>query len=186
MKKDFIKNTLNMIFYNFKTFLLFEYLFKVLISCILLPIGVSTFHLLMDTTGFHYITAENVGAFIFNPITISVLLLVLFFLAIYTIFDISTMIVIFDESYHKNKITLRKAMKISFAKCKNIFHFKNILVCFLVFFLIPFLNIGVESGIYTTIQVPTFITEYILYNRELFIIYFVSLYFLNGYFLFII
>lgn len=41
----------------------------------------------------------------------------------------------------------------------RVFHRKNILVVFVVLFLIPFLNIGVASGYVGSIAVPEFIMD---------------------------
>lgn len=43
----------------------------------------------------------------------------------------------------------------------RVFHRKNILVVFVVLFLIPFLNIGVASGYVGSIAVPEFIMDFI-------------------------
>ena len=175
MKNNYIKNTLNMIFYNFRTFMSFEFLFKIVLSLLLLPSVISSFHLIMERTGYSYITSENIFSFLFNPFTFLLVSVILIFLAFITIYDISTMIVIFDESYHKSKITLRDAMKISFSKCKNIFHIKNIWVCFIVLFLIPFLNVGIESNIISSLKIPEFVVDYFVTHQTLVLCY-VALY----------
>ena len=169
MKDNYIKNTWNMIFYNFKTFMSFEFLFKTLLGLIILPSFIYSFNLLMKVTGTTYITVDNMGEFLWNRVTFSLLFIILIILALIIIFDIATMIVIFDESYHKNKISLGEAIKISYSKCKNIFTFKNILVCFLVLFFMPFLSIGIEANIITSLKIPEFIINFFTHNKDYFI-----------------
>ena len=125
MKDNYLKNTWNMIFYNFKTFMCFEFLFKIIISFIIMPITISVFNLIMKKTGYSYITVENISSFVWNPVTFTFVVCLLLFLAIIAIFDLSTMIVIFDESYHKNKISLGEAIKVSFAKFYAFLLFHN-------------------------------------------------------------
>ena len=179
MKNNYIKNTWDMIFYNFGTFIGFEFLYKILFSMIALPIFVSSFHVIMEASGYSYLTRENMAEFIFNPVFFCLLILILLFFGIFIIFDLSTMIIIFDESYHKNKINIKDAIKISFLKCKNAFKIQNILVCLLVLFLIPFLSIGIESFFLTSIQIPEVVTNYISSNMDIilfdFLIYFILL-----------
>ena len=168
MKDNYLKNTWNMIFYNFKTFMCFEFLFKIIISFIIMPITISVFNLIMKKTGYSYITVENISSFVWNPVTFTFVVCLLLFLAIIAIFDLSTMIVIFDESYHKNKISLGEAIKVSFAKCKNIFKFNNILSVFMIAFMIPFFNVGIESNVITSLKVPDFVLNFFVRNQEKF------------------
>lgn len=53
----------------------------------------------------------------------------------------------------------------------RVFHRKNILVVFVVLFLIPFLNIGVASGYVGSIAVPEFIMDFIKGNAHLFLLF---------------
>ena len=178
MKKNYLKNAYNMITYNFRTLLGFEFIYKLIIRLIFMPIAISGFNLAMKLTGFTYLTLENIAKFAINPITIVLLLLIIIFLTMVTLFDITTLIVIFDESYHKKKIGVRDSVKIALNKCKNIFKLKNISVAFLVLFLIPFLNVGIESNVISSIKLPEFIMDYIYSDRLYFVIYIVVYIFL--------
>ena len=171
MKKNYFKNPFNMIFYNFRTFICFEFLFKMVLSLLLLPCLISSIHIIMKNTGYTYITSENIFSFLFNPFTFLLMCILFVFLAFITIYDISTMIVIFDASYHKKKISLRDAMKISFSKYKNLFQTQNVLVCFVVLFLIPFLNIGIESDIISSFRIPDFVIDYMITHRTILLCY---------------
>ena len=162
-----MKNIYKIITYNFKTLLKFELIYKSIIGLIFIPTTISIFNLTMKLTGFTYLTIENIPKFALNPITFFFLLLIIIFLTMVTIFDISTLIIIFEQSYQKKKITLADSIKISLNKCKNIFKLKNFLVSLLVLFIIPFLNFGVASNVITTIKIPEFIIDYIASNTSL-------------------
>ena len=125
----------------------------------------------MRITGFTYLTIENILNFALNPITIIFLLFIIIFLTMVTMFDISTLIIIFDSSYKNKKISVMDSIKISLSKCKNIFKLKNISVAILVLFIIPFLNIGVTSNVITSINIPEFILDFINANKTLSIIF---------------
>ena len=88
-----------MITYNFKTLLVFEFLYKLIIGLIFIPSIIGIFNLTMKITEYNYLTIENILNFILNPITIIFLLFIIIFLTMVTMFDISTLIIIFDSSY---------------------------------------------------------------------------------------
>ena len=171
MKNNYIKRISNMIGYNLKTLIKFEIIYKALLSIILIPFAISGFSLAMKLTGYTYLTLENIVSFLLNPITLFMLILIIIYLTIVTIFDITTIIVLFDISSKKEKIGMLDLIKLSINKCKKVFNFKNISVAFLVLFLIPFLNIGISSNVITSIKLPEFIMDYINSNYILSIIY---------------
>ena len=171
MKNNYIKNISNMIGYNLKTLIKFEIIYKAILSIILIPFAISGFSLAMKLTGYTYLTLENIVSFLLNPITLFMLILIIIYLTIVTIFDITTIIVLFDISSKKEKIGVLDLLKLSINKCKKVFNFKNISVAFLVLFLIPFLNIGISSNVITSIKLPEFIMDYINSNYTLSIIY---------------
>lgn len=165
MKK--IKKVLKIIKYNIIALVEFELIFKVLSIMLFTPIFLKSFTWIMKITGYHYITLENVGSFLLNPVTLVMLMILLLLMMLYSMFDIATIIVILDSSYQKKKIKVIDAIRLSLDKCARIFHIKNISLAFLVLFLIPFLNIGLSSSFITTIKIPEFILDFILNNKTL-------------------
>ena len=127
----------------------------------------------MKLTGYTYLTIENIFSYLLNPITLIILFLLIIYLTVITVFDINSLIILFDISYKKEKIGTIDLIKISLDKCKNLFNIKNISVSFLVLFLIPFLNIGISTNVITSIKIPEFIIDYINSNWILSIIYLV-------------
>lgn len=171
MKNNYIKNILNMIEYNLMTLIKFEIIYKLLLSVILIPFAIFGFNLSMKLTGYTYLTLENIFRFLLNPITLIMLIILIIYLTVVTIFDISTIIILFDISNKKEKITLIELIHLSLNKCRKIFVLKNVPVSFLVLFLMPFLNIGISSNVITSIRIPEFIMDYIKSNFTLTIIY---------------
>lgn len=163
----YLKNTFETIKYNFGTLAKFEILYKILAFLIFAPILMGGFKLSMKLTGFNYLTIENISSFILNPITLILLLVAIIFLTFVTLFDVSTMIIIYDASYNEKKITLQEAIKISLSKCKNMVKFKNIPVAFMLLFLIPALDIGIKTNTIWKITIPEFISDYITNNTTL-------------------
>ncbi len=165
MKK--IKKTWQMLKCNMKSLIVFELLFKLLSFLIFTPLFINLFNLIMKVTGYKYLTLENIVKFLLNPITLVLILILILFMMVYSMFDITTIIIILDKSYHNEKVKVVDAIRISIDKCKSLFHIKNILLAVLVLFIIPFLHIGVTSSFITTIKIPEFIYDFIIKNKFL-------------------
>ncbi len=149
----------------------FEFIFKILTLLIFMPLFLNGFKFIMHLTGFSYLTFENAVSFITKPITLISLLILLLLIGFYTIFDIGTIIILFDASFQDKKISLKEAVSLSFKKSLKIFYPKNFGMLILVLFLIPFLNIGVGTGVITSIKIPEFIMDYINNNQLLSILF---------------
>ena len=168
MKKNgYIKENDRIIRNNIGTLIKFEFTYKIILGLILLPLAVMLFNITMNFTGYKYLTIENIFSFLLNPITIILLLIIIIFLTIITIFDLGTIIIIYDSSYQDKKIALLDAIKISYKKCLKLVRPNNIGVAFLVLFLIPFLNIGIGTNVISSIKIPEFILDYIKGNTVL-------------------
>ncbi len=162
-----ITKVLKLIKKNIWTLVGFESMFKIISLLIFTPLFLNIFKLITKITGYNYLSLENVTSFLTNPLTLIMLLILIMLMTFYTLFDISTIIIILDASYQNKQIKIFEAMLIAFQKCRNVLHLKNIPLAFLVLFLIPFLHIGVSSSFITTIKIPEFILDYILNNRLL-------------------
>ncbi len=164
-----------MLGYNFKSLVKFELIYKILSTIIFVPLLLFFFKLITNISGYEYLTLENIGKFLLNPLTLLFLLILILILTFYTLIDISTVIIILDMSYQSKKITVKEAFITAITKSLKVFKKGNILLPFLVIFLIPFLNIGLSSGVISTVKIPEFITDFIRNNSFLSVIYLVFL-----------
>ncbi|MBP5204260.1 glycerophosphoryl diester phosphodiesterase membrane domain-containing protein [bacterium] len=170
-----LKDLKNILKYNGKNILLFEFFFKVSSILIISPLFLKLFNLIMKVTGYTYLTLDNIFKFVLNPLTILMILILLLLMTFYSLFDISTIIIMIDASYSKKTISIRNAITLSLKKSLNVFKPKNIGILFLLLFLIPFLNIGLSSNFVNTIKLPEFIQDYIKDNTLLNITYIILL-----------
>ncbi len=168
-----MKDLKRMLTYNIKTLISFEFLYKVLSSLIFMPLFLNGFKLITKVCGYSYLTFENFFSFLTNPLVILSLLILLILITFYTLIDIGVVIIILDSSYNKKKIGIKDALIVMLSRIKRIFKLKNILLPFLVIFLIPFLHIGLSSSFIGIIKIPEFILDYILKNKLLLSIYLV-------------
>ncbi len=160
-----------MLTYNIKTLVKFEVIYKFLSALIFMPLFLGGFRLITKISGYSYLTFENFFSFLTNPLVIIFLLILLVLLTFYTVIDIGTIIVILDSSYNEKRIGVRNSVIIALSKIKKIFKLKNILLSFLVIFLIPFLHIGVSSSFIGTIKIPEFILDHIFKDKFLLSLY---------------
>ena len=174
------KDAQKLVLYNLTTLLKFEFLFKLLTTFLFMPLFLNLFQLIMKITGYSYLTLENIFFFFTNPVTILLIILLIVLLTIYTMFDITAMVVIFDESYHENKIGVFDVIKISLKKCKLMLQPKNIGLPFFVLFLIPLLDLGVSTNVISSISIPEFISDYISSNSLLLTIFIIVWLFLTS------
>lgn len=152
---------------NRRAFAEFEITFKLLTFLVAVPFFSGSVRLVMRMTGYEYLTVENVFSFAVHPLTIVSFFLLLLLMTVYTMFDISTVIILLDQSFQNQKIRLLDVIRISVRKCVRLFRLRSLSLAFLILFLIPFLNLGLASGVISTIQVPGFIQDYIRQNRFL-------------------
>lgn len=159
-----IREVIDMLKFNIWTLIKFEFVFKLLSLIIFTPLFMNIFDLTMNMTGYKYLTIENLPSFLLNPLTIFMFILLIALLTAHTMFDITTIIIILDQSKHKKKIDIQEAVKFSLRKCLKVFNLKNFPLAFLVLFLIPFLNFGISSSYITTIKIPEYVQDFIVKN----------------------
>ncbi len=145
----------------------FEIIFKLLTFLVAVPLFSGCFRLIMRMTGYRYLTVENVLSFAVHPLTVLSLIALLLLMTAYTMFDIATVVILLDQSYQNRKASLPQVLGISARKCARLFRPRSLSLTFLILFLIPFLNLGMASGVISTIQIPGFIQDYIRQNRFL-------------------
>lgn len=139
----------------------FEIIFKLLTFLVAVPLFSGCVRLTMQITGYRYLTVENILSFAVHPVTILSFLALLLVMTAYTMFDIATVIIILDQSCQNRKVRLPDVIRLSVRKCLGMLHLKSLPLTFFTLFLIPFLNLGLASGVVSTIQIPGFIQEYI-------------------------
>ena len=170
MKNNYLKRAFNLFKINFLTVIEFELIYKIISFLVFIPIMLFCFKWMMKITSFTYITNENVFSFITNPGVGIFLFMAIIVLTIITMFDIVTLIVIYDQSYQNKKIKVFDAIKISIKRFFSLLKIKNILVCLLIILFLPFFKLGVGSIIFSLLNIPIFIKNYLLSNFILIIL----------------
>ncbi|MCD7950667.1 MAG: glycerophosphoryl diester phosphodiesterase membrane domain-containing protein [Erysipelotrichaceae bacterium] len=168
-----MREAIDIIRINIWTLVKYEAVYKILTLFIFTPLFLRGFNEIMRITGYTYLTADNLFEFLFKPITLLFLFVLIALMTLYNMFDITTIIIILDASYQKKTINTFEALYVSLSKWKNLFSIKNILLPFFVLLLIPFLNIGISSDFISSINIPAFAMEVIEGNRIYHIAYYI-------------
>ena len=176
------KNVCKSLGYNLKTLLKFEFIYKLLTIFLFSPLFSFTFKTIMRATGYKYLSFENILSFISKPVTIFMIIILLIIMTLYTLFEISTIIIITNASMQNIKVTLREALIVSFSMLKKLIRRSRLGLVFIVLFLIPFLNIGIATSFISIIRIPEFILDYIKSNT----LYFTMYVLLMAFFLFLL
>ena len=165
-----IKESGKLIIYNLKPLLAFEIIYKLVAVIIFSPLVGGMYNLIMKATGYSYLTLENYISFLTHPLTIIMMLVLLLIVTFYAMVDISAIIFILDQSKQKQKTYLSHIIKFSFKNALRVWQPKNFPLIIFVVLLLPFLGIGLASGVVTTISIPEFILDYIKANKVLSIV----------------
>lgn len=156
IKKDF-----QLLTYNIGTLILFEVIYKALSILVFRPLFIYLLNVILRISGFNYLTLGNIFLFLLRPWNIALIIVLCFFMALYALFDLSTIIVVLDISRQQKKIGLFDAIKISLKKCGRIFKRGNFIMLVVLLFMMPFLQLGTASGFISTIGFPQFMLNYI-------------------------
>ncbi|MCD7809731.1 MAG: glycerophosphoryl diester phosphodiesterase membrane domain-containing protein [Erysipelotrichaceae bacterium] len=166
-----MREAIDIIRINIWTLVKYEAVYKILTLFIFIPLFLKGFNGIMNITGYTYLTADNLSEFLFKPITLLFLFILVILMTLYNMFDITTIIIILDASYQKKTINTFEALYASLSKWKNLFKLENILLPFFVLLLIPLVNIGISSDFISSINIPAFVMEVIEGNRIYYIAY---------------
>lgn len=167
---------------NAANFILYECIFKAGSSVLFLPLFWKTFQVLMNVTGYSYLTSANILSFLLHPLNFIFVLFMLIVLSFVSLADISGLLYIAGCSFNEQKASLSNSFIFAFQQAKRIFSFKNFPLVIYMLLILPLLNIGLSSSLLSIIKIPNFVQESIAASSSLFILA-VSLYILFALFM---
>ncbi len=165
------KEKFELIKFNFPALVIFEALYMLIGTVIYLPLIQFLMTKSFSFLGYSYIIGENFREVISNPVCIFIFLVYFLLLAFYGLFELTSIILILNESHFRNKATLLPLIKVSVKKTLRIFIPRNFPLIILVLIVIPFTNFSLKSSLMTSLKVPEYIMQYILSVPILHIIY---------------
>ena len=119
--------------------------------------------------GLTYLTRESISAFLLNPITL-VLLLLLALLAISCVMiDICAVVYILDCSANGFRCRMRQVIRFILYNAPRIWRPESVPLAGILLLLTPFLSLSMICGLLATISLPEFIREAFRLNPQLYI-----------------
>lgn len=134
--------------------ILFELMYKVILSAVIAPLLKNVLNLAMKIAGIGYLTTENLAKFFTNPAVILLLILVLLAAAFFTLMEISAVLYCLACFYLKKRVTIAGMMKTGIKTSLKIFRARNFVIIFHALFLLAFTQLTTASGLFTYIGLP--------------------------------
>ena len=101
-----VKRTLRLLKYNFKEIILFEIIYRLAAAMIFLSIFSRGIEFAVKSSGYSYLTAKNIGNFLFKPVSILVLFGILIVGILLILFETNTLLAVYQASERGEKLTI--------------------------------------------------------------------------------
>lgn len=153
MKTNFFKS-IRIFFRALPHFILFELLFKLMITAFGAPLLTLLLKLTMKISGVNYISDEKAWVYFKNPSTIILILLVLFFTAVFTFVELSALTACFSYYAKGERITVDGMFRSGFSALRKSFR-KDGIFSFLKFMaFMPLVQFTLSSGAFMMPVMP--------------------------------
>lgn len=139
----------------------FEVMYKMAAVVLFVPLLLGTFSLVMRLKGYAYLTHENVGAFLTEPMMILSLAGLLVLAAAYGMTDVSAVAFALDQAARGVQVTQGQIFRFALQNTARLRRRGNILIVPAALLLVPFVNIGLAAGILEAVTIPAFLINYI-------------------------
>ena len=156
---------------NIGTLLVFELLYKFVSMAVFKPLLSGLMKLALKAQGLSYLSDETMGTFLKAPLTWVFLVLIVFGMAFFTMFDICCIICCIHASFRKQEMPLLALIRQGFKTSLRVIYQRNIIMMLYLLIIIPMTHALVISGYITKFTVPQFIVDYIMSHTWLAILY---------------
>lgn len=154
---------------------LFELLYKLMLTALGAPLLTYLIGLAMKFSGISYLSGETIAKFLLNPVTILILLIILFVIAFFSIVEIAALIACFASLHERRRITVIGMLKAGFGAFGKAFRGMGI-ISFLGFMLIiPLTQFTLSSGVFFAPVLPMLRSLLGSFPKAIYIILFVIL-----------
>jgi len=135
--------------------ILFELLYKLMVTALVLPVISYLFKRAIDVSGIGYITSENLIDFLTYPESVLIIILILIICAVLSLVEISAIISGFALLHEKRDIRVFLMMKTGFAGIVKLFRGFNFMLIFYAVLILPITQFTLTSGIFTFAGLPS-------------------------------
>ena len=153
MKKNLFRPAM-IFFRTFPTVILFELLFKLMLTALGAPILTFLLKVTMKISQVKYISDERAWVYLKNPATIAVLLLVLFFSAVFSFAELSALTACYSGDFTGKKLSIGGMFRVSLYSVKKVLRRDGIRTFLHFMILMPLLEFTLSSSVFMMPLLP--------------------------------
>lgn len=154
MKRVFGYNT-KLLKRNFRAVVIFEIIFKITAATLLSSLIMLLLKLSIKWSGLRYVTERNISQYLLSPATIAIIFAIILILILYTLLEITCIIISYDASRKNEKITVIDVFTSGIKKIVSLFKPSGIPIILLTGVLIPLSGLPIFSGALTDLNIPS-------------------------------
>lgn len=148
--------------------LLFEILYKLIITALALPALTYLLRWAIDISGVGYITSENLFQFLTYPASLALILLILIICSVLSLAEISAVISGFAMLYKEKNISVFLMIKAGFRSIGKLIKKFNFILVFYILLILPLTQFTLTSGIFAFVGMPSVQTLYGTASHKIF------------------
>lgn len=169
MKK--FSDSLKLLLYNFRDILIFEIIYNIFLNAVTVPFLRAVINSAIKIAGYQYISNRNLKNFLLCPSTAVILLFVIIFISVCTLFEISAVVYRFSNSINHRKSGIADMFIAGADSCTRAFKKGNISVIAYSLLVLPLTKLSVMSDIAVSVGIPDIISYYARRKQFVLIIY---------------
>ena len=157
----------------------FELVYKVLLSAFGFPLLFGLLQFSMDINGYQYLDNTNIIAYLMEPMTLLLLIVLFLLMTIVTLIELHAIILCFHASYHYQHIHISTMLSYGVKEANRVWRRKNLILMLFVLLVVPLTNTAAVSGLISSIEIPEFILDFIMNQKTLaclFVLFMLGLY----------
>ncbi len=152
-------------FKAFPGIVLFELLYKLILTAIGSPLLNLLLKAAMNSAGVSYLSSESIPQFLSSPLTLVIILLTLFTVAFFSFVEIAALTACFACLSERRRITVIGMLKIGLRSFGRVFHEKGILSFLGFMLIIPVVQLTLSSGVFFAPMMPMLRMALASFNR---------------------
>ena len=170
MKRVFGYNT-KLLKRNLRAVIMFEIIFKITAATGISSLIMFLLNLSVKWSGLKYVTKGNIKSYLLSPSSIAALITIFIILILYTLFEITCIIIAYDASRKRQKITVIDIFVSGAKKMKLFFTPSGIPVILTSALLIPLSDLPIFSGVLKDLKISSITTGELIKGHFLYILF---------------
>ena len=160
--------SLSMIWNSFGSLALFELIYKLAAAFIVLPFSAWLLSEAASYSSIKFIGGENYLSWVFSPIILLALFIVLLVLAVYTLYEIAFLTLVFDQFKSDERRDFFHMLSAAGKDALRSVRLRNLRIIPYVIIMTPFANSAVISALIEGFTIPSYIVDRVLGKPTLF------------------